>query len=442
LAQLVPMLLELVKTTPNPDQTIENLSRISAAVGGRATFYDLLANDAKLLRLVIDLSGWATYLVNLLGEVPGLPDELLDTLTRAPRRPDLLVQEARHLVHGITELEPPLRFFQARELAAIAVRDLDGWPQKDVVRQLSHLAVAILNVVVERCTVARAREWGLPEENHRQTRFTVIGLGKLGSRSLSYASDMDVIFACDPGGRCRGSDHDGEQFWTRTAQEVMRVLGEGHLYDIDPRLRPWGDQSELVPNIASLTRYWTDPRDMWERMAMLRAAYIAGDPSLGNECISLIRTAALGAPLPSDAAHQVRDMRRRLEDSVAGRDHVKRGWGGYVDHEFIAQYLSFGVPPRDLAVGCATIDTLARLGELGRIPTEAVVELSRSYEWLRFVEARGRLSAGKAVSSIPTDAVSRLELAKRCKKPDLASFDLEMHDARQNARKWFDRLVV
>lgn len=442
LANLVPLLLELIKTTPSPDQTLENLARIAAAVGGRATFYDLLAGNPKLLRLVIDLSGWATYLVNLLGEVPGLPDELLDTLTRPPRRPDLLFQEARHLVHGISDLESPLRFFQARELAAVAVRDLDGWPQRQVTRQLSHLAIAILAVVVERSTALRARDWGLPEEGHRQTRFTILGLGKLGSRSLSYASDMDVIFACDPGGRCRGSDHDGEQFWTRTAQEVMRVLGEAHIYEIDPRLRPWGEQGELVPTIEALKRYWSDPRDIWERMAMLRAAYIAGDPSLGQECLTLIRTAALSAPLPPDAAQQVRDMRRRLEESVADRDHVKRGWGGYVDHEFLAQYLSFGVPPRDLPVGCATIDTLARLGELGRLPAEAVVELTRGYDWLRFVEARSRLSAGKAISSIPTDPVARLELAKRCSQPDLTCFDLEMHTARKHARAWFERLIV
>jgi [glutamine synthetase] adenylyltransferase / [glutamine synthetase]-adenylyl-L-tyrosine phosphorylase len=177
-------------------------------------------------------------------------------------------------------------------------------------------------------------------------------------------------------------------------------------------------------------------------MAMLRVAYTAGDPSLGQECVALIRNAALSAPLPAAAARQVHDMRRRLEDSVVGRDHVKRGWGGYVDHEFIAQYLSFGLAPRDLPVGCATPETLTRLGELGRLPSEAVIELLRGYEWLRFVEARGRLSAGKAVSSIPTDLGARVELAKRCNKNDVASFDLEMHDARQNARKWFERLIV
>jgi len=442
LAALVPLLIELIKQTPDPDATLENLARIAAAVGGRATFYDLLGGSPKVLRLYCDLAGWATYLVNLLGEVPGLPDELADSLNQPARRPDMLLREARFLVQGISDIVPPLRFFQARELAATAVRDLEGWTQAQVQRHLSHLAIAITGVALERAIGERAREWGLPVEGYRQTRFAILGVGKLGSRELSYASDMDVIFVCDVGGTCRRNGRNGEEFWTRVTQDVMRTLGEGRIYEIDPRLRPWGDGSELVVNLEALTRYWSEPRDLWERMAMLRLAHVGGDPTISSECIDLIRGTALLAPLPADAAREVRDMRRRLEESVAGRDHVQRGWGGYVDHEFITHYLSFGVAPADLPPGGAVPDTLRRLAELDRIPTQAATELVTGLEWLRFVEARMRLTAGKAVSSIPTDARERLELARRCDHASVETFDAAMHTARATARRWFDRLIV
>jgi glutamate-ammonia-ligase adenylyltransferase len=441
LAALVPLMLELVRDTPDPDATLENLARIAAAVGGRATFYDLLGGNPKALRLFCDLAGWATYLVNLLGEVPGLPDEIADSLNQPPRRPDMLLREARFLVQGLQDLVPPLRFFQARELAATAVRDLEGWTQAQVSRHLSHLAIAITGVALERAVGERARDWGLPVESYRQTRFAVLGLGKLGSRELSYASDMDVIFVCDPGGTCRRNGKGGDEFWTRVAQDVMRTLGEGRIYEIDPRLRPWGDGSELVPTLDALRRYWSEPRDLWERMAMLRVAHVGGDPSIGMECVDLIRATALLAPLPQSAGADVRDMRRRLEESVAGRDHVKRGRGGYVDHEFIAHFRSFGVPPGDLPPGGAIAETLRRLGELGRIPGAAAEELVAGLGWLRFVEARMRLTAGKAVSSIPTDPAARLELARRCNHTSLADFDAAMHQARETGRRWFEELV-
>nr|MBA3939224.1 hypothetical protein [Planctomycetota bacterium] len=147
-------------------------------------------------------------------------------------------------------------------------------------------------------------------------------------------------------------------------------------------------------------------------------------------------------PLPHDAAWQVRDMRRRLEESVAGRDHLKRGWGGYVDHEFIAQHRCLGLAPALLPPGTPIAGMFARLAELGRIPVEAASELTRGLRLLRFAEARMRLSAGKAISSLPTDATNRTRIARLCAFPDLAAFDLALHLAREGARSWFDRLMV
>ncbi len=134
-------------------------------------------------------------------------------------------------------------------------------------------------------------------------------------------------------------------------------------------------------------------------------------------------------------------MRARLETSVAGRDHVKRGWGGYVDIEFIAQFHCLGLDPDQVPQPATTAACLKRLAELGRIPAEAVGELIADVHFLRFVESRMRLWVGKAVSSLPLDPVAREQLAKRCHQPDLAAFNLALHLARERARTWFQRLV-
>ncbi|HEX3133220.1 MAG TPA: hypothetical protein VHX44_06505 [Planctomycetota bacterium] len=281
----------------------------------------------------------------------------------------------------------------------------------------------------------------MPLEGRRPTRFAVLGLGKLGSREQTYASDIDVLFVSDPGGKCPRVDHDGDDFWTRVSQTLMRIMHEGRLYEIDPRLRPWGDGGPMVANTEALGVYWRARRELWERMAMVRIAHLAGDPQLGGEALTLIRNAAFTQPLDGGAANEVRDMRRRLEESVAGRDHVKRGWGGYVDLEFTAQYLTLGLDPAAMPIGCDTEGMFVRLAELGRMPAEAVPEMTASLRTLRFIEARMRLAAGKAISSLPTDREARTHLAKRCNYPDLAAFDLALHLARETGRRWFDRLV-
>ena len=288
----------------------------------------------------------------------------------------------------------------------------------------------------------RAREWGHPRDAEgRPTRFAVIALGKLGGRELSYASDLDIIFVCDPGGTCSRIDRDGQEFWFRIAQDLTRVLAERRICQIDARLRPWGDSGELVCTTTALQRYWSEPRELWERMSMLRAAHLAGDPRLGAETVALLRQRAIATPLPSDATHQVRDMRRRLEESVAGRDHVKRGWGGYVDIEFIAQSLSLGQDPGQVPMPAGTVACIERLAGLGRIPPAAASELIADLLFMRFVEGRMRLWVGKAISSLPAAEPSRERLARRCHLPDVASFNLALHLTRERSRRWFDRLV-
>jgi glutamate-ammonia-ligase adenylyltransferase len=443
LVQILPVLLQLLSQAPDPDQALENLVRIVSAVGGRSTFFALLNANRQLLNLFADIAGWSNFLVSLFQDFPGLPDEVIDQLNRAPKHPSVLHPEARSLIHGITAIAEPLAFMKARETADIAIRDLDGLAQSEVGQRLSGLASAILSAVLQRVVAERARQWGIPQVAGRPTRFAVLGLGKLGSHELTYASDMDVIFVCDPGGICpRATQHDGEEFWTRVAQSLMAALGENRIYEIDPRLRPWGNQGPLVANLQALADYWSQPRDVWERMAMLRISILSGDPRLGEQALSLIRGAAFSQPLPGDAAHQVRSMRSRLEESVAGRDHVKRGWGGYVDHEFIAEYCCLGLPPGAMPIGIPIEDMLRQLGKLGRLPEEAPTSMISGLRVLRFAEARMRLSAGNAVSSLPTEPEPRARMARRCSYPDLGAFDLALHLARENARRWFSRLIV
>ena len=155
----------------------------------------------------------------------------------------------------------------------------------------------------------------------------------------------------------------------------------------------------------------------------------------------MILTPALGNPLPANAGAEVRAMRKRLEDSVAGRDHLKRGRGGYVDHEFIAQFCSLGLTQQELPVPCATDAMLTRLGRIGRIPPAAAEELVDGLRHLRFIESRVRLAVGRAVSSIPTEGRAREELARRCSYTSLHAMDSALLHARETARSWFERII-
>ncbi len=70
--------------------------------------------------------------------------------------------------------------------------------------------------------------------------FAVIGMGRLGGRELSYASDIDVLFVYDGD---RAVDFDAaERLATRLVREIGATTAEGQTFRIDAALRPEGKQ--------------------------------------------------------------------------------------------------------------------------------------------------------------------------------------------------------
>jgi [glutamine synthetase] adenylyltransferase / [glutamine synthetase]-adenylyl-L-tyrosine phosphorylase len=441
LLAILPLILHQASTSPDPDRTLANLSRIVGAVGGRAVFYELLAQRPLVLQLFIDFAGWSDMLTELIERHPGLPDEVADALARPPPRPIVLHAEARALIRGIDEPGQPLGFLRARELAVVAARDLQQVAGADAPARLSLLAEVLVSALLTRAISDRAKSWGIPEEGGRPTRFCVIALGKLGGRELSYGSDCDVLFVSDPGGISPRNGREGDIFWERVAQDLCRTMQEAGLGEVDPRLRPWGDQGSLVTTRPALAEYWKNPREVWERMAYVRAAWLAGDPNLAEEALTLLRDRSLSAPRPDDWAAQVVSMRRRLEQSVAGQDNLKRGAGGYVDAEFIAQALVLGRPYAELPNPPATAACLRALAARGVLPEEAADELCAGLAVLRGIENRLRLADGKSVSALPTTPEQREQIARRCGFLGTADLDAALTAARTSLRSWFDRLI-
>jgi glutamate-ammonia-ligase adenylyltransferase len=443
LVALLPRLLPRLALTPDPDATLEHFQRIVDSVGGRAHFYRFLASHERYLRRILDLAGWAAYPLTLMDSHPGLADEVVERFFQKPLEIERLQADATDLLRGASEPAPQLARLQARELVHLAAVDLDGSQTAVVAHGLTALARALIRCAWDRAWAEQQERWGDPVTDEGQPFCAaVLGCGKLGSWEMTYASDVDLIFVCPRGGTCRGSERSGEDFVLRVAQRCMRMLDEGRLYEADPRLRPYGEQGELITTLPALRHYWERPREVWERLAMTRSDCIAGDDAIGIEALTIIRAGAFAHPLPDDARDQVRSMRQRLEDSVRGRDHLKRGWGGYVDIEFIAQFLALGMDPAQVPLG-EDIPGLLRLeAEAGRLDAALLPGLTRSLELLRHLEARSRLYEGKAVSSIPTDAAGRARFARCAGYPDTAAMDLELHLARETARHAFDGVLA
>jgi len=404
----------------------------------RTTLLHTVVSRSELLELIGTMAEWSRYLCELAHR---RPRAFLAALQRL-QEPLPVLRRAEVLQQGRQQAaDDRLAYFRATELLLIGLHDLRGSELLPLYRSLTTLAECLFAVAYEQSTAELDDRWGRPcLDSGSPSRFAVLGCGKLGSGELSYGSDLDIIFICEGHGRCPNG-RDGESYWTKAAQGMITRLMEPGFFEVDARLRPWGEQGDLVPSISGLRRYWAQSRELWERMAMTRIAPVAGDPEFGAECVALLRHAVLTEALPPDAPEQVRHMRAMLQATAEGKDSIKRGVGGTVDIEFIAHFLSLGCDPQVLPAGAAVEYTLLALAMAGRLDQDDAVVLMRALRLLRRIEARLRFACGRATSSLPADPAERTRLATRCGFADLSEFEQAVCEARDQARCLFIKYI-
>ena len=232
--------------------------------------------------------------------------------------------------------------------------------------------------------------------------LAVVALGKLGSREMTAASDLDlmVIYDADPA----GPESDGprplaaSRYYIRLTQRLIAALTaatrRGPLYAVDMRLRPSGTQGPVATQFRGFVHYQAEDAETWERMALTRARVVAGDAGLGQRVAAAVhdslmrqRGDALG---PAIAALRVLVARGK---PAAGPWDLKLAAGGQFDVEFLAQFVVL----RHAAAHPALIG----------LPTTAVFEAARALRLL----APGDAAALAEASTLFGDVLQRVRLA-------------------------------
>src|ERR1043166_8928239 len=80
----------------------------------------------------------------------------------------------------------------------------------EITLEISNVAEVCLDSVLHLCLHQISARFGKPFEQDpsghwRETKFCVLGMGKLGGQELNYSSDVDVLFVyADEGGVLKG----------------------------------------------------------------------------------------------------------------------------------------------------------------------------------------------------------------------------------------------
>ncbi|PHR16637.1 MAG: bifunctional [glutamate--ammonia ligase]-adenylyl-L-tyrosine phosphorylase/[glutamate--ammonia-ligase] adenylyltransferase [Sphingopyxis sp.] len=299
---------------------------------------------------------------------------------------------------------------EKRALAlTLAIGDLAGQLSlTDVTNRLSDFADRALDEAL--ADIYATRYPDAPLEG-----FSIIGLGKHGSRELNYSSDIDPIFIYDPEKiPVRGREEPSDAA-RRIGQQLVEALNsrdaDGYVFRVDMRLRPSPEVSPVALPVEAAISYYESSALAWEQAAYIRSRPAAGDQHLGRYFLETINPFVWRRSLDYGAIRNIGSVTAQIRDHYAAGQKfgpgfdLKRGRGGIRETEFYAQMhqLIFGGRQPDLRVP-ATRDALAALAQAGRIDKDKATALAESYELYRVIEHRLQMVDDQQTHSLPDEA--------------------------------------
>jgi len=425
LKRITPFLLTQIIASPAPDMALGNLERFISSIGGMTTFYSLLAENRKVMELLVKLFSTSEFLSRAFIEHPENLDALLSPELNIPfKDKGALLEKASAMLESAQDYEAGLdiiRRFRNSEILRIGINDIFG--------ELDPIAVSKqITYLADTCLI-KAYEMGVEELEKRfgrpgcDAKFAIIALGKLGGEEILYSSDLDIIFIYSVGGETSGpkiiSNH---EFFAKLGQRIITTLSvatkEGFAFKVDTRLRPSGSSGPLVASEEAFIKYHKETAQMWEKQAMLKARLAAGNADFGAKILAAAEELVYAAPLTDDDLKELYRIRRRMEIEIAkeasGKYNIKLGRGGLVDVEFAVQLLQlkFGKQKKALRK-CNTIDAMNALKDIDIISKTDYEILMNAYRFYRLLENRIRIVQNRTESYIIKDSPELLELAKR-----------------------------
>jgi [glutamine synthetase] adenylyltransferase / [glutamine synthetase]-adenylyl-L-tyrosine phosphorylase len=453
LRELLPVLLEQIARSDNPDAALARVDDFLGNLRGAARLLSLLRQIPMLIALIALVLGTAPRLADTLARYPEVIDALVD-----PSFFGVLPDEAA-LAHRLEkalaqarydeDLLERIRMFGLEYMFLVGVRILSGTV---TARAAGEAFARIADAVIRAVHGAVAENFALAYGHMRGEETAVLAMGKLGGLEMTATSDLDLILIYDFDREAPESDGKrvlyGAQYFARLTQRLINSLtaqtNYGALYQVDMRLRPSGGAGPLASPIDGFAAYQETEAWTWEHMALTRARVVSASPQFKARVETVIRNVL---QRPRDAAliaGDVVEMRAAIakEKGDGERWDLKYAAGGLIDIEFIAQYLQLVHAHRLPGIlDTTTARALDKAWQLGVLTVEDAEVLRPAIQLYQDVTQILRLClAGPFDPKTAGAGLLRL-LARAADVPDFAALEATVSETQAKVRASFVRIL-
>ena len=356
---MLPTLLRAIAGSPDQGHALNRFTDMIERLSSGVNLFRLLEARPRLASILASILAHAPALAEQVGRRPTLLDGLIDQSSfAAPPDAEATAANLTRAIKGMAygDALERVRLLVGERRFALGVQLIAGHRDPITIAEgYSDLAEGTILAL----TALTKSEFEAAHGKIDKGEFIVLGLGRLGGRALTNASDLDLIYLYDaPDGAVSvgAKALPAADYYNRLASRVSAGLGvptaSGPLYDVDTRLRPQGAQGMLAVSVGAFAAYQREEAWTWEHMALCRARPLTGSKAARKKVQKLV-CSILEAP--RDAAAVRKDAIRMRIDMAkhkppAGAFDIKLGPGGLVDLEFAVHTLQLvsrkGLDPR------------------------------------------------------------------------------------------------
>lgn len=260
------LLSRVVNSQAETETALPNIDRFLKSISRSAQYFDLLNRHEGLLDTLVTPLLHSPHMTSLLEQSPHIIDIFLLPHSVAKPDPSAILADDEY---GF-RLDR-LRRFVNEHLFLYYHRFMEKDDSLPTLQNnLTELAEICLEVAIQ--IVIEELDIDYPQ-------MAVMGLGKMGTRSMAPKSDLDLIFVFDDSveSECAA------KIVRRLKTTLMTPLREGIAYELDMRLRPSGRSGPPAVKLASFKNHHETRAHNWEHIALAHSRPVAGNENLGED---------------------------------------------------------------------------------------------------------------------------------------------------------------
>ena len=246
----------------------------------------------------------------------------------------------------------------------------------------------------------------------RDNNLCIVGYGKSATGELFIGSDLDLVFIA----------RKNSYLYTSSVQKIIKELSS--LYDVDLRLRPYGEKGSIVSDLDYLCDYFAKSARAWEKQAAQksRIIYCGFDKDEVEELYKKFIITKHPTRL------EMLEMKSKIEKTKGRIFDIKSVAGGITDIEFLAQSVCF--ENGCIKIGKSCLELLDIIEKMGLMDVEI---LRKTYVFYTSILNFKRVSSKGSV----VDDFETIEFLSGFK-----DIRLKIEKYRKSVKKMFDDWFV